>query len=167
VDPLLEFALLVKAIQRELERQANDAMRPLGLTGPQADALAVIGQAGPLSLKELGELLIAEAGHPSRLVDRLVESGLVERVAAGDDRRRVELSLTARGRRREKRVLAAREQLMELGREAVGDRDLQPTLERLRELVEYTQFAELVARRRELAGGATPDVRAGAGARSD
>src|SRR5260370_42226463 len=54
-------------------------MRPVGLTGPQADALVVIGQAGPLSLNELGDLLIAEAGHPSRLVDRLVEAGPVPR----------------------------------------------------------------------------------------
>src|SRR4051812_40828340 len=105
VDPLLEFALSAKAISRELERRVNEAMAPLGITAAQADALVVIGQAGPLALKELGDLLIAEAGHPSRLVDRLVESGLVERRAASDDRRRVVLSLTAKGRRLEKRVL--------------------------------------------------------------
>src|SRR5918992_5788855 len=126
---------MVKAGQRDLERRMNEAMRPLGLTGAQADALVVIGQAGPLSLKDLGELLIAEAGHPSRLVDRLVEAGLVERRAAGDDRRRVELSLTPRGRRLEKRVLVAREGVMELGRELLGDRDLSPALELLRDLV--------------------------------
>src|SRR3989442_10407256 len=79
VDQILELALAVKALQRALERGANEAMRPLGLTGAQADALTVLRQAGPLSLGELGELLIAEAGHPSRLVDRLGEAGLVER----------------------------------------------------------------------------------------
>jgi MarR family transcriptional regulator, organic hydroperoxide resistance regulator len=151
VDPLFELALMVKAGQRELERRMNDAMRPLGLTGAQADALAVIGQAEPLSLKELGELLIAEAGHPSRLVDRLVEAGLVERRHAGDDRRRIELSLTHRGRRLEKRVLAARESVLQLGRELVGRRDLTPALELLRDLLQYSLYAELVARRRELA----------------
>jgi DNA-binding MarR family transcriptional regulator len=150
VDPLLELALLVKAGQRELERRMNDAMRPLGLTAAQADALVVIGQAEPLSLKDLGELLIAEAGHPSRLVDRLVEAGLVERRAAGDDRRRVELSLTSRGRRLEKRILAAREEVLELGRELIGDRDLGPALDLMRDLVQYTPFAALILRRREL-----------------
>jgi MarR family transcriptional regulator, organic hydroperoxide resistance regulator len=150
VDPLVEFALLVKAIQRELERQMNEAMRPLGLTAAQADALVVIGQAGPLSLKDLGELLIAEAGHPSRLVDRLVEADLVERRPAGDDRRRVELSLNAHGRRLEKRVVAAREGVLELARELVGGRDLGPGLDLLRNLAQYTSFAELLARRREL-----------------
>jgi DNA-binding MarR family transcriptional regulator len=152
VDPLFELALMVKAGQRELERRMNGAMRPLGLTAAQADALTVIGQAGPLSLKELGELLIAEAGHPSRLVDRLVEADLVERRAADDDRRRIELSLTQRGRRLEKRVLAARESVLQLGRELVAGRDLRPALELLRDLLQYSAYAELVARRRQLLG---------------
>ena len=150
MDPLLEFALAVKALQREFERQTNEAMQPLGLTGAQGDALVVIGQAGPLSLKELGELLIAEAGHPSRLVDRLVEAGWVERQVAGDDRRRVELSLTSEGRRLEKRVRRARDGVVELGRQALGDRDLAPTVELFRELLGYTQFGDLVDKRRRL-----------------
>jgi DNA-binding MarR family transcriptional regulator len=150
MDPLYELALLVKAGQRELERRMNEAMRPLGLTAAQGDALTVISQAEPLSLNELGELLIAEAGHPSRLVDRLVEAGLVERRTASDDRRRVELSLTSRGRQLEKRIRAARDRVLELGRQLIGDRDLKPALELLRELVQYTEFAELIARRREL-----------------
>jgi MarR family transcriptional regulator, organic hydroperoxide resistance regulator len=150
VDPLVELVLCVKAAQRELERRMNDAMRPLGLTGAQADALVVIGQAGPLSLQALGDLLIAEAGHPSRLVDRLVEAGLVDRRPAEDDRRRIVLSLTPAGRRREKRVQAARESVLDLGRQLIGDRDLEPALELLRDLLQHSSFAELIARRREL-----------------
>jgi DNA-binding MarR family transcriptional regulator len=146
----LELALLVKAGQRDLEQRMNEAMQPLGLTAAQADAVVVVGQAGPLSLRDLGGLLIAEAGHPSRLVDRLVEADLVERRTAGDDRRRVELSLTARGRRLERRILAAREDVLELGRQLVGERDLGPALDLLRDLVQYTSFGELIARRREL-----------------
>ena len=147
---LFELALGIKAIQRELERLANEAMRPLGLTAAQADALVVIGQAGPISLKDLGDLLIAESGHPSRLVDRLVEAGHVERRPAEDDRRRVELSLTPAGRRLEKKVRAAREGIFELTAEIVGDRDIGPAMELLRDFVSQTSYAELIARRREL-----------------
>ena len=67
VDRLMELALVVKAVNRELERWANDAMRPLGVTAAQADALVVISHAEPISLKELGDLLIAESGHPKLL----------------------------------------------------------------------------------------------------
>jgi DNA-binding MarR family transcriptional regulator len=150
IDPLYEFALSVKAIQRELERQTNAAMEPLGLTGAQADALMVIGQAGPLSLKDLGAMLIAEAGHPSRLVDRLVEAGLVERRPADDDRRRIVLTLTPRGRKLNERAGEVRESIFELAGQLVGGRDLEPVLETLREFVGYTSYAELVERRREL-----------------
>ena len=96
------------------------------------------------------QLLIAEAGHPSRLVDRLVEAGLVDRRPAEDDRRRIVLSLTTGGRRRLKRVQAARESVLELGRTLVGDRDLEPVLELFRDLLQHSAFAELIARRREL-----------------
>ena len=153
MDPLFEFGLLIKAGQRDFERRANEAMRPLGLTGAQADAITVIAQAGPLSLKELGELLIAEAGHPSRLVDRLVEAGLVERRGADDDRRRIVLSLTPRGRRLEKRVAATREQMLELGWALIGDRDLEPALELMRDLAQYSPFSKLIDRRRDLYEG--------------
>ena len=150
MDPLLELALAVKAGQREFERWVNEAMQPLGVTAAQAEAITVIGQAGPLSLKELGELLIAEAGHPSRLVDRLVEAGWVERRAAEDDRRRVELSLTPKGQKLEKRIYEARQAVLAAGRELIGERDFEPLLAVLRELLELTPYANLIARRREL-----------------
>jgi len=156
VDPLFELGLAIKAVQRELERQANEAMRALGLTGAQADVVAVIGQAGTLSLKELGELVIAEAGHPSRLVDRLVEAGIVERVPGSDDRRRVELSLTARGRRLAKQIAAARADLIEAGRLVIGDLDVEPALELARRLLEHTPHAALIERRRELMDRSSP-----------
>jgi DNA-binding MarR family transcriptional regulator len=150
MDPLFELALTVKAAQRALEQLTNEAMKPLGVTGPQADAITVIGQAGPLSLKELGDLLIAEAGHPSRLVDRLVDAGLVERRTAEDDRRRVELLLTAKGRRLEKRILSVRQQIQELALEILGDRDIEPTLELLRHMLQVSPLAQVIERRREL-----------------
>jgi DNA-binding MarR family transcriptional regulator len=150
VDQVLELALAVKALQRALERGANDAMRPLGLTAAQADALTVLRKAGPLSLKELGDLLIAEAGHPSRLVDRLVEAGLVERRPAEDDRRRIVLSLTPAGRRLERRAENMRQTQLDFFRQLLGERDLSSELDLVRELLEYTPFAELLQRRRTL-----------------
>jgi MarR family transcriptional regulator, organic hydroperoxide resistance regulator len=151
VDPLQELALLIKAAQRELERRANDVMRELGVTGAQADAISVLAQAGPLSLSELGELLIAEAGHPSRMVDRLVEAGLADRRPSEADRRRIEITLTPEGRALEARIEKARSGLLELAAALLGDRDVGPTLDLLREMLQHSSFADLVDRRRALA----------------
>lgn len=150
VDPLYELALLVKAAQRGLERFMNEAMSPLGLTGSQADAIFVIGQAEPVSLKQLGELLIAEAGHPSRLVDRLVDAGFVQRKAAVADRRRIELTLTVEGRNLLKRIETVRAETFALAGQLIGERDVEPTLTLLREMLQYTPYAKLVERRRLL-----------------
>ena len=150
MDQVLQLALAVKALQRALEQGANEVMRPLGLTGAQADALTVLRQTGPISLGELGELLIAEGGHPSRLVDRLVDAGLVERRAAEQDRRRIVLSLTAQGRRLERRAEKLRETQLDFFRELLGGRDLSSELELVLELLKYTPFAELIARRQAL-----------------
>jgi DNA-binding MarR family transcriptional regulator len=150
MDPLFEFALAVKAGQRVLERMSEEAYKPLGITSPQADALSVLAQAGPLSLKELGSLLVAEAGHPSRLVDRLVEAGLVKRQPSDDDRRRVILTLTPAGRRKAKQAAATRAQSLEFGRQLLGDRDFESLLVVLRDLLEITPYAGLLERRRRL-----------------
>jgi MarR family transcriptional regulator, organic hydroperoxide resistance regulator len=150
MDPLYELALSVKAGHRELDRRVGELMRPLGLTAQQADALYVIGKAQPLSLKQLGDLLIAEAGHPSRLVDRLVEAGFVERASAVDDRRRVVLTLTPAGRRVEKKIHASRAEFFDFARSLMADVDVDATLHLFRKLLEYSDYHGLIDRRREI-----------------
>ena len=150
MDQVLQLALAVKALQRVLEQGANEVMKPLGLTGAQADALTVLRQTGPISLGELGELLIAEGGHPSRLVDRLVDAGLVERRAAEQDRRRIVLTLTAAGRKLEGRAEKLRQTQLDFFRELLDGRDLSSELDLVLGLLKYTPFADLIARRKSL-----------------
>ncbi|MCS5717809.1 winged helix DNA-binding protein [Herbiconiux sp. CPCC 205763] len=107
-----QIRYLVLALQREGDRQLASALRPLGLTPSQAEAIRVVAEFGPLSLQHVGRLLICENGtNPSRLIDRLVDAGLVSREVAPDDRRRVTLSLTPAGRAAETAVRAIEEQL--------------------------------------------------------
>ena len=150
MDRLLELGLCLKAAQRGIERAMNEALEPLGVTAAQADAITVIGQAEPLSLKELGDLLIAEAGHPSRLVDRLVAAGYVERLAAAEDRRRIALSLTAKGRELSVEIEDTRCGVLDLARGLIGERDVKPTLDLFNEMLAHTPYKQLIDRRREL-----------------
>ena len=94
----LRFAIL--AAQREGNRLLTQALKPHGLTPSQAEVLRLLQQHGTLSLNGLGQLLVCESGtNPSRLVERAVAAGLVERRTDAEDRRYLQLSLTPEGER--------------------------------------------------------------------
>jgi len=105
---------LALAVQREGNRELQAALRPLGITPSQAEALRIVGDRGPMSLTEVGELLVCEAGtNPSRLIDGLVRAALVSRTPDPRDRRGVVLELTDAGRSREHAVRAIESALYE------------------------------------------------------
>jgi len=66
---------------------------------PQARVLYEIGRRGECSASELGADLDLDLGYLSRLLQGLKRQGVVQGEAAGEDARRVRLSLTARGRK--------------------------------------------------------------------
>src|SRR5215470_10142462 len=96
--PADELRYLILAVQREGSRRMAARLRDAGLTPAQAEVLDVLRDRAPLSLAELGRLLVCEAGSPSRLVDTLVQRGLVTRTPSPQDRRVVSLALTEAGR---------------------------------------------------------------------
>jgi DNA-binding MarR family transcriptional regulator len=94
---LAELRYLILAAQRHGSRMLADALRAANLTPAQAEVLDVLARHAPLTLAELGRLLVCEAGSPSRLVDSLVQRGLVARTPGEEDRRVVTLRLTRDG----------------------------------------------------------------------
>lgn len=92
-----ELRYLLLAAQREGARQMTGQLRPLNLTPAQAEILLVLAERAPLTLAELGRLIVCESGSPSRIVDTLTKRGLVDREPGQVDRRVVHLRLTPRG----------------------------------------------------------------------
>ncbi|NYF10899.1 DNA-binding MarR family transcriptional regulator [Leifsonia sp. AK011] len=93
----LRYAVL--AAQRDGNRRLSFELGRLGLTPSQAEVLRLLVDGAPLSLTELGRLLVCESGtNPSRLVDRMVVADLVTRGQDPNDRRLVTLTPTERGR---------------------------------------------------------------------
>ena len=124
MHPAEELRYLLLAAQREGNRAFARRLRPLGLTPSQAEVLRLLDERQPLSLPGLGELRVCESGtNPSRLVDRLVTTGLVRRNVAEHDRRNVELSLTDDGRTAAGRVAEVEAELYQFIDGALGDRD--------------------------------------------
>jgi DNA-binding MarR family transcriptional regulator len=104
MEPVEELRYLMLAVQREGNRSLTEALRPLELTPAQAEVLRVLQEFQPLSLISLGDLLVCESGSPSRLVNGMVEAGLIERVPSTINRRMVILTLTKIGEERAERV---------------------------------------------------------------
>lgn len=77
-----------------------------------AAALLSIGTRPGTSVGALGRVIGKEQSTAVRIVDRLEEAGLVTRGAASDDARRVELRLTAKGRREYRSILDARQEVL-------------------------------------------------------
>ena len=88
------FRRIVHAL-RSSHRVAGD----LKLTGAQLFVISSLGASGePMGVKELAERTRTDQSTVSVVVGRLVDRGLVKRARSAVDTRRVELSLTARGR---------------------------------------------------------------------
>lgn len=92
------------ATLRELARcfQAFEAysatyIRTLGLTPPQFDIVATLGNTAGMSFKELGEKTLITKGTLTGVVDRLEARGIVRRVGSDADRRSTRVELTDAG----------------------------------------------------------------------
>ena len=130
----LRYAIL--GLQREGNRALGAELKKLGLTTAQAEVLRVLEEHSPLTLAGLGELLLCETGTgPSRLVDRLVSSALVERTVDATDRRSVNLTLTPRGRATAEQVTLVENGLYELMDSLSAGHDVAKALELLRTLL--------------------------------
>ena len=70
----------------------------IGLTYPQYLVMLVLWEKEGLMVSEIGEKLSLDSGTLTPLLKRLETSGLVTRIRAVDDERRVHISLTAAGR---------------------------------------------------------------------
>jgi DNA-binding MarR family transcriptional regulator len=87
---------LVKCYQAFEAYSAAD-IRALGLTPPQFDVIATLGNTPGMTATELGEKTLITKGTLTGVVDRLADRGWVERAAHGSDRRCQIVRLTKSG----------------------------------------------------------------------
>src|SRR3954452_24721752 len=130
MDPVEELRYRVLAIQRDGNRQLAALLKPLGVTPAQGEVLRVLADAdGPLTVKQVGEVLVCEPGSPSRLASALVREGLVERGTPPDDARASTLALTKLGDKTARRVREVEDMLHAALRDRLGsERELRDAL---------------------------------------
>lgn len=149
-----ELRYLILAAQREGNRFLAQALRPLGLTPSQAEVIRILSDRQPLTLNGLGELLVCDSGQsPSRLVERLVAKGLVERQPSAQDRRSVELTLTRQGVRLAQKITQTEENLYAMINTLLDRKDTSQLTDVLWALVAGTPAGDALARRAGKANG--------------
>ena len=87
---------LVRCYQA-FERVSNCHIRLSGLTPPQFDIVATLGNTPGMTFKELGRRTLITKGTLTGVVDRLEERGVVRRVASDCDGRSTLVKLTRSG----------------------------------------------------------------------
>ena len=80
-------------------------LKPHGVTPEQFNILRILnGADGAMSLADVASRMIDRNSNTSRLIDKLLAKGLVQRVTCPSDRRRVEITLTDEGQRTTKHL---------------------------------------------------------------
>jgi DNA-binding MarR family transcriptional regulator len=90
------FALVVAS--RSVLSVYRPLLEPMGLTHPQYLVMLALWGESPLSVTEIGSLLLLDSPTLSPLLKRLEVAGFITRTRDGEDERQVNISLTARGR---------------------------------------------------------------------
>lgn len=147
MEPIEELRYLLLAVQREGSRTLTEALRPLDLTPAQGEVLRVLQEFQPLSLIELGDLLVCESGSPSRLVNGMVEAGLIERVTSTVNRRKVTLTLTEKGLEKAERVREVEQKMYQTISALLGDISLPEIQALLWRFIEGRPAGDALARR--------------------
>ena len=88
----------IRRLVRALRDSASAAQRAVGVSGAQLYVLRQLAQVPGLSINELAARTLTHQSSVSVVAQRLVDAGLAGR-RRGVDARRVELHLTAKGRR--------------------------------------------------------------------
>jgi DNA-binding MarR family transcriptional regulator len=94
VDAVMRASRVIFGIVAESVAQAEDAV-----TLPQLRALVLVATRAEVNASAVAAALDVHPSNATRLVDRLVQAGLLARREAASDRRNVELSLTDAGTR--------------------------------------------------------------------
>ncbi|HEX4773671.1 MAG TPA: MarR family transcriptional regulator [Bryobacteraceae bacterium] len=105
-DPLLNTAInsreVMNAIRRiihALQVSSHASQKSIGISGAQLFLLQILAAGDVMSVNELASRSCTHQSSVSVVARRLVEAKLVKRAASATDARRLDLSVTAAGRR--------------------------------------------------------------------
>ncbi len=93
-----QFALAVHELLRRIRFDDVDSVCSTGISRTECHVLEVVSLHGPLSVNDVTSHMRLNKSTISRVVTSLTEKGLIRSEAAGDDARRLSISVTAKGK---------------------------------------------------------------------
>ena len=96
----LEAYIKLARAANSVQARLDEGLKRLGFTENQFGILEMLYHLGPLHQHQIGGKLLLSRANITLLVDQLSQKGLVRRQRDKQDRRKMEVSLTAEGRRR-------------------------------------------------------------------
>ena len=133
---------LVRAYQA-FESYSATHVRNLGLTAPQFDIIATLGNTAGMSFKELGEKTLITKGTLTGVIDRLEDKRLVKRVACLKDGRKQYVQLTHAGEAMFAKVFPAHLEYLQQVFAGYKAQDFEQMAATLRQLKEAFRNADL------------------------
>ncbi len=93
----LVLNLIVTA--NHISEQLAEALKPFGISNQQFNVLRILrGQKGkPANRSTIQERMVSKMSNTTRLVDKLVDKNLCERIVCPSNRRKVEIRITTNG----------------------------------------------------------------------
>jgi DNA-binding MarR family transcriptional regulator len=94
-------AVLVGCTAQEIANFVERALKEFGISREQLSVIHYLDTAGvnKMTVNELRETLIDDSPNVSRILNKMVDKGLVRKERQSDDQRVVHISLTEKGRR--------------------------------------------------------------------
>ena len=126
-----EFAFLINDVARMLRTYADQKAAQFGITRAQWVVLARLDRSEGLKQSELAEILDLQPISLTRLLDKLCDSGLIERRADPIDRRAKRLFLTPAARPLLDKLGDLGEELMATALSGVGGESVQRMVDEL------------------------------------
>ena len=94
-----QILVALRRVIRAIDQHSRKLVQSHGLTGPQALIIRELVRAGQLTGSELAKRLSLSQATVTDVVKRLESRGLVQRLRASDDRRKVTIQPTDEGRK--------------------------------------------------------------------
>jgi DNA-binding MarR family transcriptional regulator len=111
----------LRAAIGRLSRQLNASVVDVGFSPSQLSVLGTVSRRGPIGIGELADLEGINPTMLSRIVGKLSDGGLIERIAHPDDGRAVVVQTTAAGRKLHQRVQEQRSKAIAVRLENMPD----------------------------------------------